>query len=203
MIAPRPSLTPMKVLRSRFKLGVSLILCSAVLACTCEAYDVGVRHMWGTFLRAVGFGPVPRRLGTKETILAAGNELSVDGDSVIVKKLPPDEMAQRLAWTRIHQKDGWIAFRGETLETVAAEFNRYNGRQLVMGDAATGHLRVGGKFRLTDLDGFLAALEVTHGVKAIQPPPNGRKNVIIVLIGGASGSAWSDEGAGPEDLRMR
>jgi ferric-dicitrate binding protein FerR (iron transport regulator) len=92
--------------------------------------------------------------------------------------------------------DGWIAFRGESLETVAAEFNRYNGRQLVMGDPATGRLRVGGKFRLTDLEGFLAALEVTHGVKAIPAPPNGRQPAAIVLImGGASGSAYSDEGA--------
>jgi ferric-dicitrate binding protein FerR (iron transport regulator) len=113
--------------------------------------------------------------------------------------VPPEVLSQRLAWARIHQRNGWIAFRGETLETVAAEFNRYNGRQLVMGDAATGHLLVGGKFRLTDVDGFLAALEVTHGVKAVVSPPGGRQPAVIVLIGGVSGSAWSDEGSGPAD----
>ena len=186
----------MKVLRSHFKLSV--VLCSAVLACTCAAYNEDVGHMWGRLLRAVGFGPAPRDLGAKQTVVAAGSELSVDGRRVTVREVPPETLIQRLAWAGIHLKDGWIAFRGESLETVAAEFNRYNGRQLVMGDPATGHLRVGGKFRLTDLEGFLAALEVTHGVKAIPAPPNGRRPAAIVLIiGGASGSAYSDEGAGP------
>jgi ferric-dicitrate binding protein FerR (iron transport regulator) len=116
-----------------------------------------------------------------------------------VKKVPADVLAQRLAWARIHQKNGWIAFRGETLETVAAEFNHQNARQLVIGDAATGRLLVGGKFRLTDLDGFLAALEVTHAVRAILLPPGDRRPVVIVLVRGVSGSAGSDEGAGPAD----
>jgi ferric-dicitrate binding protein FerR (iron transport regulator) len=189
----------MEVLRSRFKLGVSLLTCSAVLACTCAAYDVHVRHMWGALLRATGFALVPRGPVAKETIVAAGNELSVEGRRVTVTKVPPDALAQRLAWARIHQKDGWIAFQGETLETVAAEFNRHNGRRLVMGDAATAQLRVGGKFHLTDLDGFLAALEVTHGVKAIPAPPSGRKPPVLVLIGGLSSSVYSDESPGPLD----
>jgi len=200
MIAPRPSLSLMKLLRSHYKLGMSAVLCSAVLACTCAAYNVDVGHMWVRLLRAVGFGPAPRDLGAKQTVVAAGNELSVDGRRVTVRKVPPEALVQRLAWAGIHLKDGWIAFRGESLETVAAEFNRYNDRQLVMGDAATGRLRVGGKFRLTDLEGFLAALEVTLGVKAIPAPPNARNPAAIVLIiGGASGSAYSDEGAGRQD----
>ena len=187
-------------MRSHFKLGVSLLICSGVLACTCAAYDVvDVGHMWRALRRAVGFGPASVEAASKETMVTAGNELSFDGRRVTVRKVPPDAMDQRLAWTRIHQKDGWIAFRGETLETVAAEFNLHNGRQLVMGDAATGHLRVGGQFRLTDLDGFLAALQVTHGVKAILSPPNGRKPAAIVLIGGVSGSSYSDEGTGSVD----
>jgi len=187
----------MRVLRSHFKLGMSLILCSAVLACTCAAYDMDVWRMWATL--RLRFRPVPTDLVTKETIVAAGNELRVDRHRMTVTKVPPEVLSQRLAWARIHQKNGWIAFRGETLETVAAEFNRYNGRQLVIGDAATGHLLVGGKFRLTDVDGFLAALEVTHGVKAVVSPPGGRQPAVIVLIGGVSGSAWSDEGSGPAD----
>jgi len=183
-MARRPSFNLMEVLRSRFKLRMSLLTCGVVLACTCAAYDVNVRHMWGALLQVTG---------TKDTIVAAGNELSVDGRRMTVTKVPPDVLAQRLAWARIHLQSGWIAFQGETLETVAVEFNRHNGRQLVMGDAATAHLRVGGKFHLTDLDGFLAALEVTHGVKAIPAPPNGREPPVLVLIGGESASAYSDE----------
>jgi hypothetical protein len=187
----------MEVLRSHIKLTVSLLTCSAVLACTCAAYDVEVRYIWGALLRAVGFGPAPRDFVGNETVVTAGNELRIEGHTVTVTKVPSNALVQRLAWARIHQKDGTIAFRGETLETAAAEFNQHNGRQLVIGDAATGHLRVGGTFHLNDLDGFLAALERTHGVKGILTHPKGRKAVVIVLIGGVSGSAWSDEGGGP------
>src|ERR1700738_2965672 len=112
MIAPRPSFRLMEVLRSRFKLAVSLLTCSAVLACTCAAYDVHVRHMWGALLRAAGFALAPRGTVAKETIVAAGNELSVDGHRVTVTKVPPDVLAQRLAWARIHLQGGWIAFQG-------------------------------------------------------------------------------------------
>lgn len=187
-------------MRSHFKLGISLLICSGVLACTCAAYDVDVGHVWRALRRAVGFGPASVEAASKETMVTAGNELSFDGRRVTVRKVPRDAIDQRLAWTRIHQKDGWIAFRGETLETVAAEFNLHNGRQLVMGDAATGHLRVGGKFRVTDLDGFLSALEVTHGVKAVPSfPAGGRKPQVLVLIGGVSGSAYSDEMGDPPE----
>jgi hypothetical protein len=182
----------MEVVRSRFKLGVSLLTCSAVLACTCAAYDVDIRHMWGALRQAIGFGLASGGPVTKETIVTAGNELSVDGRNMTVTKVPPDALTQRLAWTRIRQKDGWVAFTGETLETVAAEFNRHNARRLVMGDAATAQLRVGGKFHLADLDGFLAALKLTHGVKAIPAPANGRKPPVLVLIG-VSRSSYSDE----------
>lgn len=199
MIALQSSLSLVKVLRSHFKLGVSLLICSGVLACTCAAYEFDVGHVWRALRRAVGFGPASIEAASKETMVAAGSELSFDGRRVTVRKLTPDAMEQRLAWTRIHLKDGWIAFRGETLETVAAEFNLHNGRQLVMGDAATGHLRVGGKFRVTDLDGFLSALEVTHGVKAVPAFPGGRKPQVLVLIGGVSGSAYSDELGDPRE----
>jgi len=178
---------------------MSLLISGGVLACTCAAYDVDVGHMWGAIRWAVGLGWRSTKSTSKETIVTAGNELSVDGQTMTVKKMPPEALDRRLAWSRIQQKDGWIAFRGETLEIVAAEFNQHNGRQLVMGDAATAHLLVGGKFRVTDVDGFLSALEVTHGVKAVLSPPRGRKPQVLVLIGGVSGSSYSDEVAEPEE----
>jgi ferric-dicitrate binding protein FerR (iron transport regulator) len=83
-----------------------------------------------------------------------------------------------------------LAFEGQTLETVVAAFNRHNGRQLSIGDIATGQLRVGGKFRITDVDGFLAALARTNGVKAVSVPSTGKQPEVIVLTGGsAAGSA--------------
>jgi len=188
MIAAQPSLTLMRALRSHIKLGLSLLVCSGALACTCAAYDVDVRHLCGRLLRAVGLGQ--GNLAPKETIVAAGNELSVAAHTVTLSHVPPDALAQRLAWAGIYLKDGWIWFQGQTLENVVAEFNRYNERQLMIGDGATGRLRVGGKFRVTDLDGFVAALAVPHGVKAIPATLGGKTPGVTILVGGGSGSAY-------------
>src|SRR6266850_146697 len=99
MIAPQSSLSRMELLRSHLKLAVSLLICSAVLACTCAAYDVDVRHMWSRLLRAAGLGPVPSYVVTREIIVAAGNEIRVDGRKVTVTKVPPEALTQRFAWT--------------------------------------------------------------------------------------------------------
>ena len=161
-----------------------------MLACTCAAYDVGVGHMWGTLLVAVGFGK--KDPASKETIVTAGNQLSVDGSRVTVRQVPAVELSQRLAWAAIHLKDGWLSFEGQTLENVAAEFNMRNARQLVINDPETRQLRVGGKFRVTDVDGFLAALAITHGVKAVALPPQGNSAPVIMLSGGGPGSAYPE-----------
>jgi len=48
-----------------------------------------------------------------------------------------------------------------------AEFNRYSaGRQLVVADPAIAGYRLGGYFRVDDMDGFVRALQTTFPVKA-------------------------------------
>lgn len=177
--------------RLYYKLGLALLICSGALACTYAAYDVGVGHVWGTLLVSVGLGkrnPVVPAL--KETVVTAGNELTVAGHTQTLREVPPEVLEQRLAWAGIHLKDGWVSFAGQTLESVVAEFNQHNVRQLVIGEEGTRHLLVGGKFRVTDVNGFLAALAVTHGVKAVvvSRQPDGQSQV-VVLSGGAPGSA--------------
>jgi hypothetical protein len=173
-----------KVLRSHLKLGLTLLICSGIIACTCAALDVGVGQLLDTLLRSVGIqGSERKGQLTKETIVTAGNELSVAGRTVTITSVPPDEVARRLAWAGIYQKDGWLAFRGETLENVVAELNRHNRRQLKIGDPETARLRVGGKFRMTDLDGFVAALEITHRVIATLSGPDQPGDVIVLTKG--------------------
>ena len=142
-------------------------------------------------------GPAGKRSIAKETVVTVVNELSVAGHAQTLRQLPPEAVTQRLAWAEIHLKDGWISFRGQTLESVVAEFNRFNGRQLLIGCPATGQIRVGGVFRVTDVDGFIAALGVTHGIKAVGSPVPGQESAAITLSGGGSGSVhpespWED-----------
>jgi hypothetical protein len=59
---------------------------------------------------------------------------------------------------------------------------------LLIGDPQTGRLQVGGKFRVTDLEGFVAALGVTHGVKATVSRSDTRFGGSLTLTGGNSQS---------------
>ena len=179
----------MKSLRPHFRLASTLLIGSGVLACSCAAYDVDVGHLWGTLLHGVGF---QRRIPHREVVMRAGQELRVEGRAVTLRDVPAEAVTQRLAWSGIRLQDGWVAFQGQTLESVTEELNRHNARQLVIGDPGIGQLRIGGKFRVTDIDGFVAALKLTHGVRAVIAPAAADKPQMIVLTGGGPGSAYPE-----------
>jgi hypothetical protein len=174
---------------ARAKLMIGLLLVGGAIACTSGALGLDIAQLFHRLVRAAGL-EIPER--GIETIVTAGNELSVAGGKVTVVPVTPEEMDKRLSWAGIYQKDGWLAFRGESLENVIAELNRHNKRQLKIGEPATAQLRVGGKFRVTDVDGFVAALGKTHGVKATHSGPPGQDGEVIVLTGGSSGAEGSE-----------
>ncbi len=91
--------------------------------------------------------------------------------SVAVK---PSEMSRRLSWL-----EGRLAFDGETLAQAAAEFNRYNRRQITIADPTIANLRVGGSFEATDPQSFVNALEHSFGVRASLSGPD-----IVILDAG-------------------
>jgi hypothetical protein len=178
---------------------MNVLIGAGLLVCTCAAYDVDVGHFWGTLMQAVG---LRQKAPPREIIVEAGQGLTVEGRRLTLTAVPPEMMAQRLAWAGIRLKDGWVAFQGQTLESVVDELNRHNACRLEIGDVAIGQLRMGGKFRVTDIDGFLAALAVTHGVKAVRIPPRDDTPEVIVLVRDGPGSAHP-EGASDWPLPPR
>lgn len=97
-----------------------------------------------------------------ETRLAAG-VIGVYGEGGgVAQPVAPARIDQALAW-----RNGQIALNGQTLETAVAEFNRYSDeRRLVVADPAIAGYRLGGYFRVDDMDGFVRALQTTFPVKA-------------------------------------
>jgi transmembrane sensor len=91
--------------------------------------------------------------------VAEGESARVVNDSVAVSVLNAEEVKRRLAWI-----GGQLAFKGETIAQAVGEFNRYNQRQIIV-DASLADLRVGGTFRATDLDSFIAALGLSFGIQ--------------------------------------
>lgn len=94
-------------------------------------------------------------------LLPAGSVATVGDDGVMVRSMSPVDADHLLEW-----RDGLLSFRDTPLADAAAEFNRYNARKLVVGDAGAGALRIGGNFRWDNLDGFVRLLEAGFPVRA-------------------------------------
>ncbi|WP_404425522.1 FecR family protein [Nibricoccus sp. IMCC34717] len=91
--------------------------------------------------------------------LKPGDRLATDGAQVRVTQLPEEQREAMLAW-----RDGRAVFVDVTLSEALATFGRYHGRALV-AETAVGSLRVGGRYGLDDLEGFLSALEALLPVR--------------------------------------
>ena len=94
-------------------------------------------------------------------LLPAGSIALVRNDDVLVRSVPLEDAEHLLDW-----RQGLLAFRDTTLSEAAAEFNRYNARKLVIGDAEAGALRIGGSFRADNATAFVRLLEQGFPVRA-------------------------------------
>ena len=103
--------------------------------------------------------------GARKLRIAAGCQAFVSDIATTAaaapKALPPSTVHRLLAW-----RDGMVGLDGETLAEAAAEFNRYNTRQIVVDDPELAKARLVGFFRATDPDSFVKAAVQTLGAAA-------------------------------------
>lgn len=96
-------------------------------------------------------------------LLAAGDQAQMDAEHVRLRQLTADELQNVTAW-----RVGQAAFESLPLGEALERFAPYHSRRISVAPAAA-TLRVGGRFNLDDLDGFLSAIEqalpvaVLHG----------------------------------------
>lgn len=98
-------------------------------------------------------------------LVAAGQRAVVSTlpsrDPLRIERVSHDQSEEMLAW-----EDPRFVFNGQSLAEVAQEFNRYNRSQLVLADAATGAVKIGGSFRANHVRAFIRLLGVSFGVRA-------------------------------------
>jgi transmembrane sensor len=94
--------------------------------------------------------------------LAAGEQGIIDSRGTLARTANPN-IAAVTAWTQ-HQ----LVFKGTALRQVAAEFNRYNLRRLVIGDSQLGELKITGTFSSTDPTSFIRFLEARPDIVVTQ-----------------------------------
>lgn len=102
-------------------------------------------------IESAGSAPVP---------LAAGERAStVPGERPVVSAADPAAVARELAWRTVR-----LEFEALPLEAVIVEFNLRNTRQLEIGDAAAGRVKVAGTFRADEPEAFARLLEASFGI---------------------------------------
>lgn len=110
---------------------------------------------------AVGESTADLHRATAPKVRAGGGAVIGSG-AVAPTALDSAILRQRTAW-----QDGVIELDGETLAQAVAEFNRYRGQPIVIGDPRLANLRVGGRFEIDEADKFLTAVEASFPVNAI------------------------------------
>ena len=114
---------------------------------------------------AVVAASAPTPLPLAPTALVARERAIVDTTAptaqLVVATVGPTEIAQALSWQGVR-----LEFAELPLAEVVTEFNLRNRQQLVVGDATTGRMRVGGSFRADNVDAFVRLLEASFGVSA-------------------------------------
>jgi transmembrane sensor len=93
------------------------------------------------------------------TILTPNYSAISNAGSVLVGVKSAEETERELSW-----RGGWLEFDNRSLADIAAEFNRYNRRQLVVDDA--GGLMLSGRFDMYNVDGFVRSVEAGFGIVA-------------------------------------
>lgn len=99
--------------------------------------------------------------GQPSALLPAGSIALVSDAGVAVSSGPVQQAEELLNW-----RSGFISFHDTPLSTAVAEFNRYNQRPIVIGDASIGAMRVGGHFRWSNADSFVRLLELGFPIRA-------------------------------------
>jgi transmembrane sensor len=116
-----------------------------------------------------GAGPQPPALpltaaSSPDAVLLSAGSVAHAGDAgVLVQKETPSETQEQLSW-----RTGVLMFRDQTLGEAAAEFNRYNERQIVIQDPTIASLKIEGNFRATNVDAFVRLLESGFPVRATE-----------------------------------
>ncbi len=96
----------------------------------------------------------------RSSIIRGGDIARTSGAATLVTARAQDRVASALAW-----REGMLSFDQTRLMDVAAEFNRYNEKPIVVTDAEAGNMRIGGRFPATEPDAFARLLRDAYGLE--------------------------------------
>ncbi|WP_028970396.1 FecR family protein [Sphingomonas sp. URHD0057] len=107
-------------------------------------------------------GPVS---ASRSTTITTGDTAVGEGSMTLVKADSEQNVEEELAW-----RSGRLQFNSTTLSNAAAEFNRYNRKELMIEYARTGDIRIGGSFDARNVEAFARLLDDAYGLKVRSTP---------------------------------
>ena len=107
----------------------------------------------------IGTMPTTAPAAAIDVPLSAGTiALAQDGD-VLVHKESVRQAQDMVSW-----REGYLTFHDTTLADAVAEFNRYNNRRIMIGDAGVADTRISGTFRPTNYEAFVRLLHDGYAI---------------------------------------
>jgi len=114
---------------------------------------------------SVSVSPTGATQGATEAVsLSAGQQSSWNAGVRRLRSLPPASVADVVAW-----RDGGVIFEGMPLHSALRRVGNFNDVPIAVAPEVA-NLRLGGRFRMEDLDGFLTALEAALPVRVTRNP---------------------------------
>jgi transmembrane sensor len=94
------------------------------------------------------------RPGESPQEVTAGSEARLDTTELRISHPTDIGIEETLGW-----RNGYLLFRDTSLVEAVAKFNRYTHKKMLIEDASIAGIRIGGHFRLDDVQGFLWLLK--------------------------------------------
>lgn len=101
----------------------------------------------------------------RSAIIGRGDIALARGQATLVTTRSEGRVEDALAW-----RGGMLRFDQTSLSEIAAEFNRYNTKQLIVNDAEARGIRIGGMFPASDPEAFVRLLRDAYGLNVEETP---------------------------------
>lgn len=101
----------------------------------------------------------------RSSVIGGGDIAIARGPATLVASRSEQKVKDALSW-----RQGMLTFDDSNLGEIAAEFNRYNVKKLVIAAPQAATLRIGGMFPSNDPDAFVRLLRDAYGLKVAETP---------------------------------
>ena len=92
--------------------------------------------------------------------VSGGQHVTVSGGVRLIEQIDAKGIEKRLAW-----RDGALIFDDDPLKDVVAEIGRYTATRIVIADPAIRDVKIGGYFKVQDINSILNTLQESFGIE--------------------------------------